>query len=267
MQAERLTTTAVTTTLAPRARAHRRPAHRGPATRSARPIAGVLIGLAVAVAAGLGLVLRAQLLTHQALSGDEAVAGLMAEQIRHGHLYTFYWGNQYGGGEIYVVALLFAIFGASAVVLNGTATVVTAGAALLLWRSARRLGPGTPGMGKWPAVAAAAAFWVWPEAAVWNSTRQFGFRELTAAAGIGAILFTLRLLDGWSTRDAAAVGLLLGLGWWSSPEFVYFGVAVGAAVGIAACRRVTRPHFSHLLVMVATFVVGALPWWWTNLHT
>ncbi|MGH9061067.1 MAG: hypothetical protein ACRDZY_16370, partial [Acidimicrobiales bacterium] len=160
-----------------------------------------------------------------------------------------------------------AIFGASAVVLNGTATVVTAGAALLLWRTARRLGSGTLGTGKWPAVAAAAAFWVWPEAAVWNSTREFGFRELTAAAGIGAILFTMRLLDGRATRDAAVLGLVLGIGWWSSPEFVYFGVAVGAAVGIAACRRVTRPHFSHLLVMVATFVVGALPWWWTNLHT
>ncbi|MGH8919223.1 MAG: hypothetical protein ACRD0H_13005, partial [Actinomycetes bacterium] len=153
VQGERLTTTAVTNTRRATGPAHREP----PPARSARPIAGVLIGLAVAVAAVLGLVLRVQLLTHQALSGDEAVAGLMAEQIRHGHLYTFYWGNQYGGGEIYVVALLFAIFGASAVVLNGTATVVTAGAALLLWRTARRLGSGTLGTGKWPAVAAAAA--------------------------------------------------------------------------------------------------------------
>lgn len=222
------------------------------------------MGLSVLLAGAFGVVLRVQLLTRQPLSGDEAVAGLMAKQILHGHLYTFYWGNQYGGGEIYVVALIFAVFGASAVALNAAASVVTALGAFLLWRAARRLGRPTLA---WPALVAAEAFWIWPEAAVWNSTRQFGFREVTAAAGIGAILCTLRLLDRWSTADAAALGLLLGIGWWSSPEIIYFAIAVGTALGTAACRRDSRPSLRAFAVVTATFVVGAIPWLWTNLHT
>jgi hypothetical protein len=74
----------------------------------------------------LGLVLRLYLLTHLPIDGDESVAGLMADQILRGHFYTFFWGNQYGGGEFYLEALLFSVFGGGAVALNGTAVVVTA---------------------------------------------------------------------------------------------------------------------------------------------
>lgn len=224
----------------------------------------VVFGVGMGLLALLGVLLRVHLLTHLPIDGDESVAGLMADQVLHGHFYTFFFGNQYGGGEFYLEAALFAVFGSGPLALNATAVVVTAGAAILLWRTALRL---VPEDRRWLAAVVAVAFWVWPEAALWNSTREFGFRQLTMAAGMAAILLTLRMLDDWSRSSAAAVGLALGVGWWSSPEIVYFAVipvVVVVLVLVTGARRVPPAAFGAL---AAGFVVGAAPWLWTNLHT
>jgi hypothetical protein len=188
----------------------------------------------------------------------------MALQALHGHTAAFFWGNQYGGtGEVEVVAALFWVFGASATTLAATSSVLTAVAALLVGASARRLQPGRPLL----AVAAAGAFWVWPEAAVLNSTREFGFRELTMVAGLAAILLVGRLLDTRARRDAAGLGFALGVGWWSSPEIGYFAIAAGVAVllGLGHPRR--RPPVAAWAVGAGTFALGALPWIWANART
>ncbi len=227
-------------------------------------------------AALLGAALRGWLLLHQPLTGDEATVGLMADQIRGGHFYTFYWGQPYGGAEPYLVTLLSAVFGMTALVVNVTATVLAAISSVLVWRIVRRL---IPPQVRWLGLTAAAVFWVWPEAAVWNSTRELGFRGVTMAAGLASILFALRVIDRMSLLDSAALGLFLGLGWWSSPEIVYFGVpALGlVASGLLISRssvkptrnRTYRPRRSWvwILPIVTGFVLGALPWIWTNLHT
>ena len=44
--------------------------------------------------------------------GDEAVGGLMAEDVLHGHLTTFMWGQAYGGPlETWLAAPVLAVFG------------------------------------------------------------------------------------------------------------------------------------------------------------
>lgn len=218
------------------------------------------VGLVVLV----GLFLRVHLLTSQPIDGDQSVAGIMADQVLHGHFYTFFWGNQYAGGEFYLEALLFAVFGSGSVALNATAAVVTAAAAIFLWRAALRLVPREHG---WMAALAAVIFWVWPEAAVWNSTREYGFRQLTMAAGLAAILLTLQWVQDQSLISAAGVGLALGVGWWSSPEIVYFAVMPAVMITVVLLRRRDRKPIQALGVSLAGFVVGALPWIWTNLHT
>ena len=218
-------------------------------------------------AALLGAALRGWLLLHQPLTGDEAIVGLMADQIRHGHFYTFYWGQSYGGVEPYLVALFSVVFGTTALVVRVTATVLAAISALLVWRIVRRL---VPSQGGWLGLTAAAVFWVWPQAAVWNSTRELGFRGVTMAAGLASILFALRVIDRRSLLDSAALGLFLGLGWWSSPESVYFGIPTLGLVASGLIRNRTEwPRRSlHWIVPIVTgFVLGALPWIWTNLHT
>ena len=85
------------------------------------------------------------------------------------------------------------------------------------------------------------------------------------------ILCALRLLDG-SRRfvDVIVLGLMAGLGWWSSPEVVYFLVPAGLLVlgavigGTLALRqwliRLSGPG-------LAALVVGALPWLWANVQS
>ena len=66
----------------------------------------------------LGLLLRCWYLTHQPTNSDVAIVGLMARQILHGHFSAFYWGQTYGGVEPYLVAVMFAVFGQSTIVLE-----------------------------------------------------------------------------------------------------------------------------------------------------
>jgi hypothetical protein len=219
----------------------------------------------VAVLVLLGLVLRIHLLISQPMNSDQAVPGLMADEILHGHFYTFYWGQQYGGGEFYVDAFMFALFGHTPLVLDTTAVLLTAAAGMVLWRVALRM---VPPRRRWLAAVVAATFWVWPEAAVWNSTRQIGFRALTMLAGVAAILLMQRLVEDVSTRRAAAAGLAVGIDLWSSPEFIYF-LPVLLLMMVAGARRRADDPFPLRAVgaLAAGAIVGALPWIWTNLNT
>ena len=62
---------------------------------------------------------------HTPSSSDQAIVGLMANAILHGHFSAFYWGQAYGGAEPYAVAGMFALFGHSAAVLNLTPALLS----------------------------------------------------------------------------------------------------------------------------------------------
>ena len=235
-------------------------------TRPAAPprLFVVVVLVACGAAVLLGAVLRAWMLTHLPVTGDEATVGLMADQIRHGHLYTFYWGQSYGGAEPYLVAALTGVFGTTAITVNLTASLLAAVSSLVVWRIVARLVTKTSA---WIAVVAAAVFWVWPVAAVWNSTRELGFRSVTMLAGLSAILLALRVVAGWRNLDVAALGLALGVGWWSSPEIVYFAVPALGIVGESLLLRRSHAPVRPILLAGGGFVIGALPWIWTNLHS
>ena len=102
----------------------------------------------------VGLAIRLWILKTPALGyldSDEAVPGLMARHFLHGHLSTFYWGQNYGGTfEVVLVALAFLIGGSSSVMLSLVPIALSGVAAILVWR----IGCRTIGM---PAAAAAAS--------------------------------------------------------------------------------------------------------------
>ncbi|MGH9089886.1 MAG: ArnT family glycosyltransferase [Acidimicrobiales bacterium] len=227
----------------------------------------VLAWTAIVLALTVGVVLRAWYVFHQPINADEAVVGLMAMQIVHGHFSAFYWGQVYGGAEPFLVAMLFGIFGTSTWALEAVAIALSVGAAVVSWRIARRL-VADPLL----AVLAGALVWAAPQAAVWNSTIELGFRGVTLLCGLGILLVALRVLDGalgWA--EFVALGLLAGVGWWSSPEIVYFvlptvALVIWAIVQDPEIRRLGR-WSARLGVVITAGVVGALPWLWANFNS
>ena len=231
-----------------------------------RPRSSLSLALVVAVLVGafaIGLALRLWLLWHCPLTSDESIVGLMASQIRHGQTFTFYWGQAYGGVEPYVVALWSFVAGSGPVSLNSVATLLSAVSVVLAWRIALRVVPGTASV---LAVAAGAALWVWPVVVIYRSTRELGFRGVTVAAGLAVLLMALRVAEHPSALNIAVLGLVAGIGWWSSPEIVYFAVP-SVAYLLFSWRKVRAAFSWRLLLLPAGFVIGAAPWLATNLRT
>ncbi|HVX23024.1 MAG TPA: glycosyltransferase family 39 protein [Acidimicrobiales bacterium] len=217
-----------------------------------------------AIALGVGVALRAWYAFHWPITADESIVGLMSRQILQGHFSAFYWGQVYGGAEPYPVAVLAAITRSTVWALKLTPILLSAGAAVLTWRIARRLVPDAR-----LAALAGALVWAAPQSAVVNSTVEMGFRGVTLVCGLGLVLVALRLFDGRrSWRAFGGLGLLAGVGWWSSPEIVYFAVPAVVLVGVAIHGDPELGHLrrwgTRLALTVVAAVVGALPWLWAN---
>ena len=204
----------------------------------------------------LGLFLRLWILGRAPVNADQAVVGLMAREILHGHFFAFYWGQSYGGGEPYVVAAVFALFGQTRLALGLAPILLDAVAALLVWRIGRRL------FDRWVGVLAALLFWLWPEVYLYLSTVEYGFRFLALVSGLAVLLFALRLADAPRShlRDWVGLGFFLGLGWWCTPEIVYYAVPALLWVGWRAIRTRTWPRWTGVLLFVTAAAFGALPW-------
>lgn len=224
-----------------------------------------LIPIVLVLAAGLGTAIRLWYVFHDALNSDEASVGLAAQHILHGQFTAFFPGQLYGGAEPYLTAALFAAFGQSALMVKLTPLLLSLVAALLMWRIARRL----VSDGQIAALAGVLV-WVAPVAVAWNSTVERGFRGVTMACGLAAILFALRCLDGRRRYlDVVAMGLFLGVGWWSSPEIAYFLVPIGllliGAVVVSPAGRRIVVWVPRFFVALAAVGLGALPWLWVNI--
>lgn len=226
-------------------------------------IAGGLTGVAIA----LGIALRAWYVFHQPMNSDEAVVGLMVQQILHGHFTAFYWGQVYGGGEAYLVAPVFAVFGSSAGALQVVPITLAAAAAIVTWRIAHHLVASHA-----LAALAGAVVWVVPQSAVMNSTQELGFRGVTLLCGLSLILVALRIYEGHQTWPAfAGLGLLAGVGWWSSPEIVYYTIPAAWLI-VAVIRddpevQRLRRWGGRLGVAAVAAVIGAMPWLWANINS
>jgi hypothetical protein len=217
-------------------------------------------GFALVVVAGAvaGVVLRVA--THSSslgvLDGDEAVWGLMARHVLDGELSAFLWGQGYGGTqEVLATAPLFAAFGSGTVVMRLVPVALTAVASVLVWRIGRRT------VGDPSATAAAVLLWVWPAYLVWKSWRAHGFYGSGLVLVCLVLLLVLRLAERRSRRDAALLGLVLGLGWWQTPQIV--PIAVPALAWLAWRQRgIWRDAWACALPAF----VGALPWLLSNVR-
>ncbi len=220
---------------------------------------------AVVVAGGLvalGVFLRVWLVSNTGVNSDEAVVGLMARQIQHGHFTTFFWGQAYGGVEPYVVAVAFGIFGFHAWLVEAVPAVLTAGGCVVLWRLASRVF--SPAVG----LVAASLAWAWPESNVRDSVQEYGFRGVVFLCGMTVLLCTVRVLAREDRRRTwALLGVATGVGWWASPEVLYFLAPAALGLAWAMARRPGRPWRTVAAdwgVGIGGAVLGALPWLYTN---
>lgn len=255
-------------------------------TRQPRPVrpVGVLARSGIAAVVLVGLFLRIWILGREPWSSPTAIPGLMAQQILHGHFYAFYWGQNYGGVEPYVAAVMFALFGQSNFTLELTPIVLDAIAAVLVWRIGRRLFEPRAGVG------AALLFWIWPEAYIFDSTLEYGFRFVTLVCGLAVMLIAIRIAQRsepvrWPRSissatveapsqsavvrrlDWTALGLFAGIGWWGSPEVTYYLVPAVVFLGWRLFKRRIDFRPGLLALAVVGAVVGALPWLWANAHS
>ncbi len=224
--------------------------------RSVRPV----IWFVAACLGALGLLERLWLLWHRSINSDEAVVGLMARDILHGHFTAFYWGQDYGGVEPYVTAAMFGVFGQNDVTLNLAPAVLSAVASLLVWRIARYA------LADSVAALVGLATWVWPVAVVVYSTQESGFRYATLTLGLAAVLFAVQIrCTGSTPLRWLFLGLSIGACIWSSPESVYFVVPC-ALLAVPALKGRATASGDSLPMLIGAFasgvVIGALPLIW-----
>ena len=227
----------------------------------------VVVTMVIVAALVVGTMLRLWFLFNQPFQSDEAIVGLMAHHFLAGHANAFYWGQPYGGVEPWLVTGVFAVAGQSSWTLTLTPVLLSAVAAGLVWRVALRM----VGDRRLAALAGAVS-WAAPLSTVYQSTIEGGSREAALVFGLAALLFSLRILDGRrSPLDFAALGVTAGLAWWALPEAVYLLVPAGLVLigAIATSSMAARAWFwiRHLALVLAGFVVAALPWLWFNVQS
>ncbi len=260
---------------------------------------GIIVGSALVVA--LAIALRVMVIGREPVNSDEATVALMAHEILHGHTFTFYWGQNYGGVEPYIVAAAFFIFGQTSMVLGLVPVFLDFVAAFLLYRIGKRLFKPNIALG------ASLLFLIWPEVYIWQSTLEYGFRYIALDIGLAMVLLVIKIIEDTSkitlpetalegehiastevsdtdpgenkestgstlwgkltdkkVRQALLLGLLTGLGWWSTPEIVYFVFPLAILIIYSLVRKKFKVSFLQLAVLVPGLIIGALPWLYDN---
>jgi hypothetical protein len=176
-----------------------------------------VILVVVVAAAALTVLVRLWQITRPGnyLNGDEAVTGLMADRIRHGHLYVFFAGQNYGGSfESYLQALVGLLpLPRTLLSLLIPQLALAATASWLVCLVGRRISESP-----WWGCFAAFLYAVGPYFNVAKAAESDGFYLSIQLTGIIAVYCALRLEgDGAAkARWHVLIGLCLGLTVWLS---------------------------------------------------
>jgi 4-amino-4-deoxy-L-arabinose transferase-like glycosyltransferase len=191
---------------------------------------------------------------HTGIDSDEAIVGLMATRLlRHGELPgAFYWGQSYGGSLEAVTVVPFVwLFGTTRIGLRSASIVWELLSVWLTWRIALRL------FSRNIAALVGALSLFWPLAIVWFGTRERGFYPLTALLGLGCVLLALQVDEqprSWTRW--AGFGLCAGVGWWTSPNIVYYVAPIGVWLLVRGGWR----HWQGIALASAAALAGAGVW-------
>lgn len=231
-----------------------------PSPAPAGPLSRTDVVVLAAAALG-GILLRVWVLGSPlgSLTSDEAIVGLMARHaLSDGQITAFFWGQPYGGSlEPLLAAGLFAVVGSGTIALKMVPLFLSVAATLLIVPVGRHF------VGDRVARYAAAAFWVSAANYIWWSTKAVGFYWSCLVLGLLFLLLVIRLVDRPDgVLRWVALGLVGGLGWWTSPQMLHF-VLPGLAWLVWRLRgRAVR----GLAIAAVPALVGAAPWIWHNVR-
>jgi hypothetical protein len=182
---------------------------------------------------------------------DEAVGGLMARHELHGQFVgAFYWGQAYGGTlETWLAAPLVGIFGPSYLALRSVPIVLSAVAAVLVWRVGLRTL-----RSEQIALVAAGLAWCFPSFLMWKMVHFHIFYASSMVLGLLVVLQVLRMREHDTPRGMLLLGLVSGLGLWQSFQLA---TIVPTALIWLALRR--RDLLRYTPLVVAGALVGLLP--------
>jgi len=227
-------------------------------TRAAGPFAWRAVWLAVLVT---GFVVPRALILERCrdvlIDSDEAIVGLMGRHILHGHFPIWLYGIAYNGSiEAYWSAVLFAIFGATPLVLKMEPLSWFAGFLVVHYFLAKEVSDEMTARWATLVLAISPAFltvWSFKVVGCYMSTLFLGTLSLWVAARI--------LRRGLTTGRAVTLGLLLGLSWWTSALSLAFIVPIVALLTFDLRKRLWS---AATVYGAAAFLAASLPWWIYN---
>jgi hypothetical protein len=191
---------------------------------------------------------------------DEAVGGLMAKDVLHGHPTTFMWGQAYGGPlETWLAAPITALFGPTWLGLRSVPMLLAAATSVVVWRVGLRT------TGRTAALAAAALSWYFPSTLLWKTTHFHIFYASSTLLGMLTVLQVLRMWQVPSARGMFVLGLVAGVGIWQSFQLVT--IIPTAIIWLVIRRRASTRLLPATLVGAALALVPALAsnvrhgWW------
>ena len=198
------------------------------------------------------------------IESDEAIVGLMAKHINEGQAWPiFYYGQYYMGSlEAISVALVFSVLGVSNVALKLTPVLFSMVHIGLVYLLAKRCA------GLWAARLAALLTALAPATlVVWSGKPRGGFIELVVLGTACLILASDWLQMRRSGRARLALlGFLLGLGWWTNNQIIFYLVAITGVFFVYYWRHLRwRQGISDGLLSLTFFLLGSAPFWYANL--
>ncbi len=205
-----------------------------------------------------------------AIDSDEAIVGLMARHILQGQgVPIFYYGQHYMGSlEPLLVSLSFLVFGESNFALKLVPLVFSLVLTGLVYLVGRKIG------GRWCAFLAALFFALGPSPLiVWSAKARGGFIELIVL-GFVALLLTQKWFEKNRSSHflAALIWLILGLGWWTNNQIIYFMGPIGLFMGASylkllwSARITVTKAFINGTLWIGAFFVGSSPFWFYNFN-
>jgi len=201
------------------------------------------------------------------IESDEAIVGLMAKHISEGKSFPiFYYGQPYMGSlEAILVAPLFFLFGVNNYCLKIVPFLFSLGHVVLTYLIGTRLR--NISTGRMAALYAALA----PSSLIiWSLKARGGFIE-TIFLGSLALLISLEIFKPKATKfkNFAYLGLVLGLGWWTNNQIIFFIAPIGLSLIYLFLKErayTLKEVVSIFFIGVSSFILGGLPFWIYNLN-
>lgn len=219
------------------------------------------------VSAILLISLKAVLLLTESITfdSDEAVIGLMAKHILRGEFPLFFYGQAYMGSlDAILVAISFLIFGQTVEAIRLTQIALSLGVLVTSYTLAFRLtqrdardfpdylphiaGTVTSLLLALPPV----LYSLYTTATLGNYVETLLLNNVIWLLGLDVLIGKKEHRAWWFT-----LGLLAGIGWWSM-ALIIVSVAPLVIIGLWRYRR--RIPVSQVAMLIAGFLLGALPW-------